>query len=782
MPSKLCPHSLYAHPDVVAFVKAGCPLVKLATFFGQADELLSLNPNLILIGRIYESYDANAEARSGKSPETAARELVDRQKEQYRLNPSIKIWEGPNEPVFGGADDPANMRAMAWYATFEAERLRLLADLGLRGVVGNFSTGTPDLPMWPAFLPALAAVQTFNGYLGLHEYSSPWMWWLTGNYQTRNCENRADFAGEGDEGFVTLRYRKAYRNYLTPNGLGDVPLVMTECGLDAIGAVCPGQTSGAWRTHPDFWTGHDGQNDPIDYWRGPERDLERYYAEQLTWYDQELQQDSYVIGATIFTVGNTGNWQQFEIGGTRVTQYLVDYIRSQRDVLAPARTAQTITSPQKTEATSSIPTGNLITNGGFEISGGSSGALGWLPWWKEEPRPGDGSYNYAFKPSWNTENLSQGAAKAAVYSGNSSQRIINSWDPWHAGVKQSVKVPAGLRVRLTAYARLWACSQNWPAPSDRAVNASFQVGIEPNGGDDPFARTVIWSDSITPHDTWLPASVEATVGPRGQVTVFLSANFRGHSRQFLASFWDEASLIVEQPAPEPTPTVVDTTPSSEGTTVVVPPGLEPVTPREPAGPSLLSNSSFEEGLAYFYDNTRELVVPAGWAFSFYDETTPSLPQQIAPFGRPITALINPSSIAAADRDRIFVGGTYCWKVGMTRAPVWMRLFQGVGSVEVGKGYRLTLNILPDLIVSTHPQIAYSADPLAGEVRLTASFSERTFDTGWKTGRDAPFGKYTRLTLDFITPSDRVEVAVEVRGRWALSSGAWYIDELSLSEG
>jgi hypothetical protein len=194
----------------------------------------------------------------------------------------------------------------------------------------------------------------------------------------------------------------------------------------------------------------------------------------------------------------------------------------------------------------------------------------------------------------------------------------------------------------------------------------------------------------------------------------------------------------------------------------------------------LSNTSFEDGQAYFYDNTRELAVPAGWAFSFYDETTPTLPEQTMPFGRPVTALINRASVAAADRDRVFVGGTYCWKIGMTTAPVWIRLFQGVAGVDIGKKYRFTLNILPDLIVRTHPQLAYAADPLAGEVRLICGFPEQTFDSGWKTGRDTPFGKYTRLALDFIAPSDRVEIAIEIRSRSAFPSGAWYIDELSLS--
>jgi hypothetical protein len=324
MPSKLCPHTLNAHGDVLAFAQAGCPAVKLVDFFGVAEELLALRPDLLLIGRVFEEYDANGAARGGASPQAEALAWVTRQGEKYRLNPLIKTWEGPNEPVFGHADDPANVQAIAWYAAFEAERLRLLADQGLRGVVGNFATGSPDLPLWPAFLPAVAAARQHGGYLGLHEYSSPWMWWLTGNFQTGNCIRRGEFAGEGDTGFLTLRYRKVYRDFLAPAGLDDVPLLITECGLDSIGALCPGYTSGPWKEHLDFWGRHDGTHDPIDYWRGAERDPERYYAEQLIWYDRELQKDRYVIGATIFTVGATaGQWAGFDIGGARVTQHVV---------------------------------------------------------------------------------------------------------------------------------------------------------------------------------------------------------------------------------------------------------------------------------------------------------------------------------------------------------------------------------------------------------------------------------------------------------------------------
>ncbi|QLQ07697.1 MAG: hypothetical protein HZY76_17930 [Anaerolineae bacterium] len=129
-------------------------------------------------------------------------------------------WEAANEPV---AVTPP--RCSAWL-TSEAER----APAGGPGYPlgrGQFWYGAPDLALWPHFYPALAAVAATGGYLGLHEYSAPEMWFGTGKSQL------AAGADEGDEGWLTLRYRKLYRNYLQPAGLA-VPLLMTECGVDGL--------------------------------------------------------------------------------------------------------------------------------------------------------------------------------------------------------------------------------------------------------------------------------------------------------------------------------------------------------------------------------------------------------------------------------------------------------------------------------------------------------------------------------------------------------------------
>jgi hypothetical protein len=196
--------------------------------------------------------------------------------------------------------------------------------------------------------------------------------------------------------------------------------------------------------------------------------------------------------------------------------------------------------------------GNLLRNGGFETGGGGSGSADWLPWWAEIAKPADGSFNYAFRPSWNQESLSGGAAAAFVYAGNASQRVINNWDPWWAGVKQVVDAPAGARVRFTVYGRLWAAGGFWPTPSDPSAGGRITVGIDPNGSDNQFGAGVVWSGGISPHDTWQAVSVEATVGAGGKVGVFISADYRGSSRAFLAAVFDEASLTVVGSGPAPT--------------------------------------------------------------------------------------------------------------------------------------------------------------------------------------------------------------------------------------
>jgi hypothetical protein len=259
---------------------------------------------VLVIGRLVADYDAQQQKANGQTPLEAAQQFVQDQLPTYQANPQIEYWEGHNEPVW------TDQEGMAWYAQFEVERMRLMADLGLKCVLGNFATGTPDLSLWPAFLPALQVAKDRQAILGLHEYSWPWIWWMTGKYQLDPNND------EGDEGWTTLRYRKIYRQHLIPNDLGDVPLAITECGVDpGVDPKPPGLDGGAWRLLGSLWSQQN--NEP---------DKEDYYFRQLVWYDEELQKDDYVVGATIFTWGNFGPpWLHFDVAGTEVATKLIAY-------------------------------------------------------------------------------------------------------------------------------------------------------------------------------------------------------------------------------------------------------------------------------------------------------------------------------------------------------------------------------------------------------------------------------------------------------------------------
>jgi len=175
-----------------------------------------------------------------------------------RMGETYDFWQGVNEPVVQSVD------GMKRLAEFDAERARILSGHGFRAVVGSFGVGNPSrLAWWHHFLPALEAARQFRGALALHEYAWPTL--------------------DHEAPWYLLRHRKVYKGEPAHNWSGFpahlalMPLLITECGLDAL-IVQP---------KPQGWRGLYG------------RDTGRYLR-QLTWYDGELQKDAYVLGAALY--------------------------------------------------------------------------------------------------------------------------------------------------------------------------------------------------------------------------------------------------------------------------------------------------------------------------------------------------------------------------------------------------------------------------------------------------------------------------------------------------
>jgi hypothetical protein len=221
---------------------------------------------------------------------------------------AFDAWEAYNEPV---ADTLDKMKRLA---DFEAERTRLLAEHGIRSVIGNFAAGHPPLELWPEFKPALHAIRQYDGYLGLHEYSAPVMQYRAGDLQP------AGDPPQGDEGWLTLRYRKAYRQHLIPMGYGNLPTLITECGVDGLIRPRPGPDEAeGWQDFIGTWLVNGLRDDPPGV-----------YMDQLIWYDENLQQDDYVRGAAIFLAGtNDPQWVSYDILGPnagRLPELLIQYL------------------------------------------------------------------------------------------------------------------------------------------------------------------------------------------------------------------------------------------------------------------------------------------------------------------------------------------------------------------------------------------------------------------------------------------------------------------------
>jgi len=265
------------------------------------------------IGAKNVGYDAASQfANRPLDPEGAAEQFVADMIRAIGIDDHIKVWTGHNEFV------PVNAAQMKWYARFEMARMRLMAQEGYGCVIGNFFTGGPEFWMWQYFLPAIQLATVYdNCYLGLHEYSNVAMNWMYGDWQGDPSEDA------GDVGWGTLRYRMLYRYVLQPAGVASVPLVVTECGLDA-GVIPPtGWQGGFFKDLIPQWQSklHIGAE---MYWDGVEHEGKQYCG--LKWYNEELQKDDFVKAAFVFTYGNFGGlWQKADINNTVVKQRLLQY-------------------------------------------------------------------------------------------------------------------------------------------------------------------------------------------------------------------------------------------------------------------------------------------------------------------------------------------------------------------------------------------------------------------------------------------------------------------------
>jgi hypothetical protein len=245
------------------------------------EDLGGAEPNIFLLGRLFL---LQGEQRLDDPPENARlffEKLMSRlTEEELKLFDAI---EGYNEISHNSAKELGDL------AAFEAELASLLKQVGVAYAAGGFSTGHPSsahMPDWEdTWVDAYSRALEVADYFHIHEYSWPTM-------QTELGEH-------------CLRYRTLHR-HMKEKGLAR-PIIISECGLDM-----PKADDG-WQklrledvpedVREELREKHDDDADIID----------AFYLDQLKWYDEQLQQDDYVVGATIYTFGGSDRWKTFDI-------------------------------------------------------------------------------------------------------------------------------------------------------------------------------------------------------------------------------------------------------------------------------------------------------------------------------------------------------------------------------------------------------------------------------------------------------------------------------------
>ena len=112
-------------------------------------------------------------------------------------------------------------------------------------------------------------------------------------------------------------------------------------------------------------------------------------------------------------------------------------------------------------------------------------------------------------------------------------------------------------IAFSAYLRGRGSNEQYPNPSDGSVNMRGRVGVDPTGGGVWTSGSIVWSGTVSPHDSWQQAVVEvAATG--SQVTVFVEGDFGGpnNCRRHLDMWFDKAELVKTGAAAEAAPTAV----------------------------------------------------------------------------------------------------------------------------------------------------------------------------------------------------------------------------------
>jgi hypothetical protein len=260
--------------------------------------------------------------------------------------------------------------------------------------------------------------------------------------------------------------------------------------------------------------------------------------------------------------------------------------------------------------------GNLLANPGFEgfyrsynYNEANRGLVlefriadGWNPWFRENG-PNDEEWQYR-RPEYRPGTYS--------YNGTQSQQFFASFGTHEAGLMQRVEgVTPGQTYQFSIAAYIWSSMGGNFYLSEQPGDAVVRVGIDPTGGTNPWARSVVWSPFQSFYDQWRVLTVDA-VAQSSALTVF----FWSHQQYPVIHndvAVDEAYLGPADGAP--------VAPAAAPAVEVAPPVVEspaPVSPVSPTGVTMTASIDLRLR-AGLYGQVLD-VIPAGTPVSVLGRT------------------------------------------------------------------------------------------------------------------------------------------------------------------
>lgn len=170
---------------------------------------------------------------------------------------------------------------MRWNGRFWVKLTALNKSAGIKTCIGSMPVGNTTGQDMSYIVDELRTMKGMGAALCYHGY--------TFHYSTD--------AGVEEE--LSLRYRKYYSFFReSAPDLADMPLILSEGG-----AAENGDPHGGYKA-----AGHA-----------------QTYESWLAWFDRELRKDPYVIGVTLFQIGNDSDWDSFNL--EQIAPWMADYIK-----------------------------------------------------------------------------------------------------------------------------------------------------------------------------------------------------------------------------------------------------------------------------------------------------------------------------------------------------------------------------------------------------------------------------------------------------------------------